>query len=199
VNRLLIATNNRGKVRELLPIFSTLDIELVTPVEVGLTLEVDETGDTYIANARLKAEAFVRASGLVTLADDSGLEVTALEGGPGVYSARYAGPDASDADRRAKLLKALREVPPPRTAQFRCVIAIAQPGGAMDFFEGACVGEVAREERGSNGFGYDPIFFMPEHSATMAELPSDLKNQISHRARAAQAALPFLYQLFARK
>lgn len=199
MTRLLLATNNRGKLRELQPIFSPLPVKLVLPADIGLELEVEETGDTYAANAQLKAEAFVRASGLVTLADDSGLEVDALGDAPGVYSARYAGHGATDADRRAKLLRELRHVPAPRTARFRCVLAVAQPGGAVNLFEGKCEGEIAFEERGSNGFGYDPIFFIPEHSATMAELPSDLKNQISHRARAAQAVFPFLQHLFGRK
>lgn len=199
MKQLLVATNNPGKLRELLPILAPLGIELRTPADIGLTLEVDETGDTYSANAHLKAEAFVRASGLVTLADDSGLEVDALKGAPGVYSARYAGHGKTDADRRAKLIGELCEVAPPRTARFRCVIAVAQPGGAVDLFEGKCEGEIVPEERGSNGFGYDPIFFMAEHGGTIAELPSELKNRISHRARAAQAALPFLQQILGRK
>jgi XTP/dITP diphosphohydrolase len=191
-NRLLVATNNRGKLQELLPILGDLPLQLVTPADIGLELDVAETGSTYAENARLKAEAFRQASGLLTLADDSGLEVDALGGGPGRYSARYAGPGASDADRRAKLINALRDVPAPRPARFRCVIAIAQPDGAVSLFEGKCEGEIILEERGSNGFGYDPIFFLPERNCTMAELPSEVKNQISHRARAAQAARPFL-------
>jgi XTP/dITP diphosphohydrolase len=199
MKQLLLATNNPGKLHELLPLLAPLGIELRTPADIGLTLEVDETDDTYAGNAHRKAEAFARASGLITLADDSGLEVDALNGAPGVYSARYAGHGQTDADRRAKLIGELREVAPPRTARFRCVIAVAQPGGAVDLFEGKCEGEIVLEERGSSGFGYDPIFFMADHGGTMAELPSELKNRISHRARAAQAALPFLQQLLGRK
>ena len=193
--RLLIATNNRGKLHELLPLLGALPLHLVTPHDLGLHLEVEETGTTYAENARLKAAAFAQASGLLTLADDSGLEVDALGGAPGIYSARYAGEGASDADRRARLIHALRAVPAPRPARFRCVMAIAQPGGAMDDFAGICAGEIILEERGARGFGYDPLFFLPEHDCTMAELPSAIKNQVSHRARAAQAALPFLHQL----
>ena len=193
--QLLIATNNRGKLHELLPLLGALPLHLVTPHDLGLRLEVEETGTTYAENARLKATAFAQASGLLTLADDSGLEVDALGGAPGVYSARYAGEGASDAERRARLIHALRAVPAPRPARFRCVIAIAQPDGAMQCFEGLCEGEIILEERGTHGFGYDPLFFLPEHGCSMAELPSAVKNQVSHRARAAQAARPFLYQL----
>lgn len=195
--RLLLATNNRGKLHELLPLFGDVPLQLVTPHALGLRLEVEETGTTYAENARLKAAAFAQASGLLTLADDSGLEVDALGGAPGVYSARYAGEGASDAERRARLIQALCQVPAPRPARFRCVMAIAQPGGAIDCFAGVCAGEIILEERGMHGFGYDPLFFLPEHGCTMAELPSAVKNQVSHRARAAQAALPFLRQLAA--
>ena len=193
--QLLIATNNRCKLHELLPLLGALPLHLVTPHDLGLRLEVEETGTTYAENARLKATAFAQASGLLTLADDSGLEVDALGGAPGVYSARYAGEGASDAERRARLIHALRAVPAPRPARFRCVIAIAQPGGAMQCFEGVCEGEIILQERGTHGFGYDPLFFLPEHGCTMAELPSAVKNQVSHRARAAQAARPFLHHL----
>ena len=193
--QLLIATHNRGKLHELLPLLADLPIHPVAPHDLGLHLEVEETGTTYAENARLKAAAFAQASGLLTLADDSGLEVDALGGAPGVYSARYAGEGASDAVRRARLIHALRAVPAPRPARFRCVIAIAQPNGMIAYFEGVCEGEILLEERGTHGFGYDPLFFLPEPGCTMAELPSAVKNQVSHRARAAQAARLFLHQL----
>src|SRR5690349_14673463 len=154
--RLLLATNNPGKLHELVPLLSDVPQPIVTPHALGLHLDVEETGTTYAENARLKAAAFAHASGLLTLADDSGLEVDALSGAPGVYSARYAGEggtlscapsavadagnEASDADRRAKLIDVLRQVPAPRRARFRCVIAIAQPGGAINYFEGVCEG-----------------------------------------------------------
>jgi XTP/dITP diphosphohydrolase len=198
MRQLLIATNNRGKLHEFLPLLGDVPFRLVTPHDLGLHLEVEETGTTYAENARLKAEAFGQASGLLTLADDSGLEVEALGGAPGVQSARYVGAGASDADRRAKLIGALHEVPAPRPARFRCVMALAQPGGALMYFEGVCAGEIILEERGTYGFGYDPLFFLPDRGATMAELPSDVKNQISHRARAVQAARSFLQQLATR-
>lgn len=195
---LLVATQNRGKLEELSAILGDLRLAFQTPVEVGLTLDVAETGDTYAENARLKAVAFAQASGLISLGDDSGLEVEALDGAPGLYSARYAGSGASDADRRAKLLQELRQTPAPRAARFRCVVAIAQPAGPVDFFEGECEGEIIFEERGGNGFGYDPIFYLPEHGRTMAELPSDLKNRISHRGRALLAAEAFLAKLLSK-
>jgi len=197
MKKLLVASNNDGKLRELLPILSPLPVEVLTPRDVGLKLDVAETGATYSENAQLKAEAFARASGLLTLADDSGLEVEVLGGAPGVYSARYAGEGATDADRRKKLVEAVRVFPAPRAARFRCVIAIATWPENLNFFEGSCEGEIVLEERGRGGFGYDPIFFLPERGATMAELPETVKNQISHRARAAQAAFPFLKNLLA--
>ncbi len=196
-NLLLLATHNLGKVRELNALLAEADVRVVRPEEVGLHFEVDETGATYAENATLKARAFAQASGLLSVADDSGLEVAALNDAPGVYSARYAGPEASDADRRAKLVAAVRHVPPPRLARFRCVIALAQPTGPVMLFEGVCPGHIVLEARGTNGFGYDPIFYLPEHGCTMAELDPAIKNQISHRARAWQAARPTLLGLLA--
>lgn len=195
MGKVLVATNNRGKVRELAEIFIGLQDALLIPADLGLTLDVAETGGTYAENARLKAAAFARDSGLISIGDDSGLEVDALAGAPGLHSARYAGPGASDADRRAKLVRELRDVPAPRPARFCCVIAIARPSGEVRVFEGMCAGEIILEERGSNGFGYDPIFYLPEYRRTMAELPPEVKNRISHRARAALAALPYLLSL----
>jgi len=193
--KFLIATNNPGKVKEFRAILDREAIPFCTPREVGVDLEVEETGQTYAENAQLKAVAFARASGRIALADDSGLEVEALEGRPGVYSARYAGSGKSDADRRAKLLLELAPFPAPRNACFRCVIAVAHPTGEVRLFAGDCPGEIIHEERGAGGFGYDPLFYMPEHARTMAELPEALKNQISHRARALQAAVPYLREL----
>ena len=199
-HRLLIATNNQGKVRELQEILSDLHVELVTPTRIGLTLEVEEDGSTYEENAAKKALAFARASGLISLADDSGLEVDALDGAPGIYSARYSSkPGATDADRRAYLLEKLTGKPRPWTAHFHATIAVATPEGGVQFVEGNCPGEIIPEERGSGGFGYDPIFFLPELGQTMAELPAAEKNRLSHRARAAQAARPILVSLFGNK
>ena len=190
--KLVIATNNRGKFREFADLFAGLGADLLIPPDLGVTLDVAESGETYGENARLKAVACARATGLLSVGDDSGLEVDALSGAPGLHSARYAGPGATDGDRRVKLIQELRTAPAPRSARFRCALAVAGPDGAVEVFEGTCEGEVILEERGSNGFGYDPIFFMPEYGRTLAELPSDLKNRVSHRARAAQAAMPYL-------
>ena len=187
--RLLVATNNPGKIREYQNLLTGLNVELCGLADLELTDEVDEIGQTFEANARLKATAYGRASGLLTLADDSGLEVEALGGAPGVYSARYAGKGATDADRYNKLLAALDGVPwEKRAARFRCVIALAWPDGRLETFDGQCEGVIAFEPKGTNGFGFDPVFYMPEHGGTMAELPEERKNQISHRARAAMLA-----------
>lgn len=195
MKEILVASNNAGKLRELLVILGDLPVQVVTPAQIGLVLDVEESGTSYVDNARLKAEAFGAASGLLTLADDSGLEVEALGGAPGVFSARYAGEGASDADRRAKLLAALADVPAPRAARFRAVICVRTESGEVFDFEGVCPGEIAFESRGTGGFGYDPIFYLPEHRATMAELPEALKKQVSHRGRAAAAARSRLLSL----
>jgi XTP/dITP diphosphohydrolase len=184
IMRLLIATTNLGKVREYRALLTGLDLELVGLNEVGIDVDVAETGDTYAANAALKACTYAQLSGLLTLADDSGLEVEALGGRPGVYSARYA-PDSPA--RIRKLLGEMIDVPDDkRAARFQCVIVLATPDGSIATTEGSCEGVIAHEARGSNGFGFDPVFYMPERAATMAELPDNVKNQISHRARAAQ-------------
>lgn len=194
---LLIATNNRGKLVEIEAILKPLQITLVTPHHLGLRLKVNESGETYAQNAALKARAFAQASSLLTLADDSGLEVLALGGQPGVHSARYAPwPTAQDSDRRRLLLQRLQGIPRPWTARFRCVVAIAEPDGEqVHFTEGECWGEIIPEERGEHGFGYDPIFLLPHLGKTMAELPLEQKNTLSHRGRALQAAIPLLRNL----
>ena len=195
--KLLLASNNKGKLRELQAILADLPLELVTPADINLDLDVFEDGATYAENASKKALAFAHASGLVCIADDSGLEVDALDGAPGLYSARYSSkPGASDADRRAYLLQNLNGKPRPWKARFRATVAIAGPEGSVQIAEGICPGEIIPEERGTGGFGYDPIFFMPELGQTMAELSDETKNRLSHRARAVQAAKPILMRLF---
>lgn len=190
---LLIATHNRGKLIEYQEMFADLPVELVTLNNVGIHDDVEETGATLAENARLKALAYARQSGLLTLADDSGLEVDALNGEPGVYSKRYAGANKSDAERNAFLLDKLRAVPPgKRTARFRCAIAIATPDGNVWQAEGTCEGEIAFDARGTHGFGYDPIFHVAERGMRMAELSTAEKNKISHRARAAAGAKEIL-------
>lgn len=194
--KLLIATNNKGKLEEVQALLAGLDLELVSPEQLGVDLHVTEDGATYAENAEKKAVAFARITDLISLADDSGLEVDALDGAPGLYSARYTGkPDATDADRRAYLLKNLAGAPRPWLARFRAAIAIAVPHGSVQVLEGQCPGEIIPEERGAGGFGYDPIFFIPELGRTMAELDRQEKNRISHRARAILKARPILEML----
>jgi XTP/dITP diphosphohydrolase len=193
MRELLLATNNPGKIQEYTALLSGCGYNLVTPAGKGIRLEVAETGNSFTENAALKARAWAGASGLVTLADDSGLEVDALGGAPGVHSARYAGGDASDSVRIALLLKNLDGVPvDKRTARFRCVIAIADPAGNLRLAKGSIEGIIALTPRGDNGFGYDPVFLVPEQGKTMAELQPEEKNRLSHRARAALAACDLL-------
>lgn len=200
MNKLLIATNNKGKIKELHELLDDLGIELIMPSQIGLDLDVIEDGLTYAENATKKALAFAEASNLISLADDSGLEVDALNGAPGLYSARYGSTDGnklSDAGRRAFLVQNLQGKPRPWTARFHATIAITVPQGETQLAEGWCEGEIIPEERGSGGFGYDPIFFMPELGKTMAELTPEHKNRLSHRARAVMNAKPLLKVLLA--
>lgn len=187
--KLLVATNNSGKLREYASLLDGLGFELITLAGAGITVEIEETGTSMEQNAVLKATGFAELSGLVTLADDSGLEVDALGGEPGPLSRRYAGENASDLERNDFLLVKLRDVPwEKRGARFRCVIAIAAPDGNVETCEGVCQGMIALEPKGEGGFGYDPIFYLPELERWMAELSLDEKNRISHRAKAAREA-----------
>lgn len=207
MKQLLIATNNKGKIKELQDLLKDTDIELVTPAQISLDLDVIEDGRTYVENATKKAIAFANASGLPSVADDSGLEVDALDGAPGLYSARYGPPLAlpsfsakmgggggglTDKDRRLYLLQNLQVKPRPWTARFRATIAIAIPNGEIHLAEGICEGEIIPEERGTGGFGYDPIFLLQTLGKTMAELSMDEKNRLSHRAKAVMKAKPVL-------
>ena len=208
MKKLLIATNNQGKIQELQQLLEDLNVELVTPADINLDLDVVEDGSTYAENATKKALAFAHASGLISLADDSGLEVDALNGEPGLYSARYGGSEGkllSFAERRKYLISNLQGKPRPWTARFHATIAIVNPGNiklnpvakeSLQFAEGTCEGEIIPEDRGTGGFGYDPIFFFPELGKTMAELPSVEKNRLSHRARAVMNAKEILSYLF---
>ncbi len=197
MNRLLIATNNKGKVEEIRALLAGLPVELVTPQDMDLNLDVTEDGLTYAENAEKKALAFARASHLISLADDTGLEVDVLGGAPGLYSHRYSpDPDATDADRRAFLLKNLLGKPRPWTARFRAAIAVSVPQGNVQSAAGECRGEIIPEERGAGGFGYDPIFLIPNLGQTMAELSMDAKNSLSHRARAVMNIRPILEKTF---
>jgi len=195
--QLLVATWNPGKLIEIQSLLYEISLELIVPEQLGLSLKVEENGDTYEENACLKASAYAAAAALVTLADDSGLEVDALGGLPGLHSARFSPlPHATDADRRQRLLSMLKAYPRPWKAHFHCTVAIAVPEGRTYYAQGNCSGEIIPDERGSNGFGYDPIFLLPEVSQTMAELSMAEKNQLSHRARAVKAALPILHAIF---
>jgi XTP/dITP diphosphohydrolase len=197
LTKLLVATNNPGKVREFEELLAGVPVAITYPAQEQLVLKVDECGDTFEENARIKALAYAQASGLLTLADDSGLEVDVLGGAPGVRSARYAGHDATDRDRNRKLLAELADVPEAsRSARFRCVVALVQPDGTVHTEEGTCEGMIGHAPRGEHGFGYDPLFIVEgQGGQTMAELAPELKNRISHRARAVRAARPILARI----
>lgn len=198
MRKLLIATHNQGKIREYQALLADLPFTVVSLEAVGVTRDVEETGQTFAENAILKATTYAAWTGLWTWADDSGLEIDALDGRPGVYSARYGGPGLSDADRYRKVLAELAALPStPWTARFLCVVALAAPDGAVETVDGVVEGVITDQPRGSNGFGYDPIFYLPAYNATMAELPILTKNQISHRAQASVKAKARLSQLIA--
>ena len=192
--KLLIATHNPGKVREYRQLLADLPLELLSLDDLGIIEDVDETGSTFGENAWLKAHAYSRLAQTLTLSDDSGLEVDALGGEPGVHSARYGGDDCrSDEERIALLLKNMAGVPwPQRTARFRCVIAICKPGGMEVSVVGSVAGMIQYEPRGTEGFGYDPIFYLPSFRHTLSELTMAEKNRVSHRADAAHRAAALL-------
>ena len=184
--KVILASKNQHKLTELSAILSQLGFEIELESEYGLDIDVEETGTTFEENSFLKADAVMKASGLPVLADDSGLMVDALDGAPGVYSARY-GHKASDKERTAYLLENMKDVPEERRgAKFVCVITCLFPDGRKIVARGECPGVIARAPHGENGFGYDPVFYLPELGMTYAELPSEQKNAISHRARALQ-------------
>jgi XTP/dITP diphosphohydrolase len=190
---ILIATTNKGKLSEIYALLTGVKAILTSPGDISLSLEVEESGLTYSENARLKASAFCKASGLPALADDSGLEVELLDGMPGLHSARFSSNmNATDADRRALLLEKLKALPQPWKARFVCTMALAIPAGGIHFSSGVCTGKIIPIERGDFGFGYDPIFMCENTNQTMAELLMEEKNRISHRARAAAGMLPIL-------
>jgi XTP/dITP diphosphohydrolase len=196
-NRLLVATNNPGKLEEYQHLLRDLPLKITSLCQEEIEYEPEETEVTFEENAVLKAKAFAERSGLLTLADDSGLEIDRLGGAPGVHSARYGGTRRGEDVRRYELvLHQLEGVPrPERTGRFRCVVAIATPEGQVATVEGAIEGVIAFDPQGEHGFGYDPIFFIPEFGCTMAQLAPETKNRISHRARAAQAAVPIIRRL----
>lgn len=198
--KLLLATNNQGKLTELRSLLTEIELDLIIPYDLGLDLEVKETGKNYRENAVLKAAAFAETANLWSLADDTGLEVDPLNGAPGLYSARYAPqPGATDQDRRRLLLQNLEGIPHPWKATFQCVVALCGPDGSVITKTGSCPGEIIPEERGTHGFGYDPVFLLDEVGLTMAELPLMEKNTLSHRARAVGKMIPVLQKLSSRE
>ena len=193
--RLLLATNNPGKVREFRRLLDGSGYEVVTPADLGIALDVEETGSTYAENAALKARAFAAGGQCLALADDSGIEVDALDGGPGMFSARYGGPDLDDPGRTRRLLDQLAGVPAARrTARYRAIVAVAAPGGSVELFEGVEEGSIAFAPRGERGFGYDPVFLV-DGERTQAEITDDEKDRISHRGKAVRAARECLERL----
>ncbi len=194
--KLCLATENKGKLAEFQSILNGQPFELITAVQMGLAMNVEETGSSYQTNAQLKAHAYAQATGLPALADDTGLEVQALKGAPGLHSKRYLPESgATDSDRRTYLLANLDPFPRPWKARFTCVVCIALPDGSEWFTSGECKGEIIPEERGDFGFGYDRIFQLAGMQKTMAELTMSEKNLYSHRAKAVKAAIPILIRL----
>lgn len=186
---LLLATTNEHKLKEFRTILRELPFTLLSLRDVQLNMDVEETGTTFAENALLKARAYAQAANMLALADDSGLEIDALGGAPGIYSARFAGRGTPYAERFRLILARLHDVPvSQRTARFRCAIALAEPAGYTRVVEGTIEGLIAESPRGENGFGYDPIFLVPEYGKTTAEMAPEEKHRISHRGRAAEAA-----------
>jgi XTP/dITP diphosphohydrolase len=183
--RILIATKNEGKVDEFRSMFNKSDIEVVSLMDIGELPDVEETGTTFEENAILKAETICSIVNIPVISDDSGLEIDALDGRPGVFSARYAGTHKSDEENMQKVLEEMKEIPGAiRSARFICALALARPGKGTIVVEGVCEGEILEEKRGDKGFGYDPIFYLPHLNRSMAQLTKDEKNQISHRSQA---------------
>ena len=198
--KLLVATHNQGKVQEFAEMLADLEIEWLSLDDVEVTFDVAETGQTFQENAVLKAQAYAGETGLLTLADDSGLEVDALGGKPGIYTARYGGAGLTHEERYQLLLRNMAGVPlPERTARFRCVIALAGPDGTvLGVSDGVCEGLIGETAVGDQGFGYDPVFYLQERGLTMAQLDSAEKHQISHRGRALRAIEPLLREVLGR-
>jgi len=196
LSQILIASNNRGKLLELRALLTGHGMNAVSPIEAGIALDIEESGTTFAANAVLKAEGFARVRHGIVLADDSGLVVDALGGGPGVYSARYGGPGATDDDRNRLLLRQMEGVTgAARSARFIATVAVVAPGHATAVFEGAVDGMIATEARGFEGFGYDPVFYFPAFGRTFGEVGPAAKARVSHRAKALHAAIDYLQTL----
>jgi XTP/dITP diphosphohydrolase len=192
-NAVLVATHNQGKIKEFKEMMQDLAFDWLGLTEAGISFDVEETGQTLEENAMLKGEGYSKETGLLTLADDSGLEVDALNGAPGVYTGRFGGPGLTPKERYELLLQKMVGVPwEERTARFRCVIVLFGPGRLIGQAVGTCEGYIATEPAGEGGFGYDPVFYLPDWNKTMAQLPAGAKHQISHRGRAVAAIAPLL-------
>jgi XTP/dITP diphosphohydrolase len=188
MGKLIVATKNKGKISEIKQVLVGLPLEVISMGEAGIDIDIVEDGATFEENSLKKAQEICKASGSIVMADDSGLEVDYLDGAPGIYSARFAGTDASDTDRNNKLLALLKDVPfEKRTARFVCAIACAFPNGEIITRRGVIEGYISKEICGFNGFGYDPIFYVPEFKCTTAEMSAEQKNEISHRGKALRA------------
>jgi XTP/dITP diphosphohydrolase len=196
MQKLLVATHNQGKAREYRALLADLDLDVTNLDAVGITHDVEETGITFEENAVLKAREYAAMSGLLTWSDDSGLEIDALDGRPGVYSARYGGPGLTDRDRISVVLDELRDYPREQwTARFRCVVALVLPDGQLYTVQDTLEGVITDQPQGEHGFGYDPIFYLPEYQATLAQLVPEIKNEISHRGKASRSAKQLLHKV----
>ena len=199
MQKLLIATHNQGKLREYVALLADLPLTVTSLSQEGVTTDVEETGQTFAENAVLKATAYAKMTGLLTWADDSGLEIDPLAGRPGVYSARYGGLGLTDQQRYQQVLRELQPIPKPWPARFRCVVALAFPAGRVETVDDWVEGVIAETPRGEHGFGYDPVFFLPAFGCTMAELAPAQKNAISHRGKAARQARQLLLTLLTKQ
>jgi len=185
MGKLIIATRNRGKLKEIKELLAELSLEVISMEDAGIYEDIEENGSTFEENALIKAREVLKITGEMVMADDSGLEVDFLDGAPGIYSSRFAGEGATDEDRNNKLLNLLKDVPyEKRTARFVCAVAVVFPGGKYFVIKGICEGYIAFKPEGQNGFGYDPLFYMPEFDMTMAQLGTEDKNKVSHRGKA---------------
>ena len=193
--KFIVATKNKGKLNEIKEILSDFDYEVLSMTDLGINKEIEETGSTFEENALIKAKAVWNLTGETVMADDSGLEVDALNGAPGIYSSRFAGPNATDEERNKKLLALLEEVPfEKRKARFVCAIAVVYPDGSDFVVRGTCDGYIAFKPEGNNGFGYDPLFYVPEFGMTTAQMDPKKKHSISHRGKALQEMINMLKQ-----
>jgi len=196
MRKFIVATKNKGKIKEIEKILVGLPLDVISMEQVGIYSDIEESGSTFEENALIKAQELHKLTGEMVMADDSGLEVDYLNGAPGVYSARFAGERATDEDRNCKLLNLLDGVPfEKRKARFVCAIAVVLPDGKSFIEKGICDGYIALTPQGSNGFGYDPLFYIPEYDMTMAQLDPDIKNRISHRAKALRAMVEKLKKI----